>query len=49
MGERVQVTLQPEVVKKLDRLSAELGGLTRSIVVALAVQRLWQGEHPDEK
>ncbi len=44
---KYNVSLAPVVVEKLDVMMKEKG-LSRSAVIALAVQNLWKAEHEDK-
>lgn len=45
---RITVGLSPVVMDKLDRLCEEKG-LKRPALLSIAIDKLWQEEHPDEK
>lgn len=43
---RLQITLRPEVLEKLDVLALEMG-LKRSAVLSLLINEKWKEEHTD--
>ena len=43
---RVQITLRPDVLEKLDVLGVEMG-LKRSAVLSLLINEKWKEEHID--
>lgn len=45
---RLQITLPPEVLERLDVLGVEMG-LKRSAVLALLINEKWKEEHSDNK
>ena len=45
---RVQITLPPAVLERLDALGEELG-LRRSALVAMLINEKWKEVHQDEK
>lgn len=47
-GLRIQVTLAPEVAKKLDQY-CQKKGIKRSAVISLALNEIWKEENFDEK
>lgn len=47
-GVKMQITLTPELARKLDQYCKK-SGLKRSAVVAIALNKLWEGEEFDVK
>lgn len=45
---RVQITLPPAVLERLDVLGVEMG-LKRSAVIALLINEKWKEEHSENK
>lgn len=43
---RLQITLRPEILKKLDALALEMG-LKRSAFLSLLINEKWKEEHTD--